>query len=208
MTQTDASVWAVTYISLSPCLDTQTDVSLYSDTDSDLMLLLLFTDATIIENWFIFRYIFFFISSNSVEKRNKINFQRLNFVDVATGSLGQGLSCAAGMAYTGKYFDKAPYRVYCMIGDGESAEGSIWEALSFAGHYKLDNMVAIFDVNRLGQSEPTALGHDVTTYQKRVESFGWVLYKYQLSFVWKKSHVFYKLDTYIGHVEISDKVII
>ena len=78
---------------------------------------------------------------------------RLNFVDVATGSLGQGLSIAAGMAYVGKYIDKAPYRVYCLIGDGESAEGSIWEALSFASKYKLDNLVAIFDVNRLGQSD-------------------------------------------------------
>ena len=93
-------------------------------------------------------------------------------MDVATGSLGQGLSCAAGMAYTGKYFDKADYRVYCMIGDGESAEGSIWEAMSFASHYKLDNLVAIIDVNRLGQSEATAFGHDMDVYQKRLEAFG------------------------------------
>ncbi|KAH7639969.1 hypothetical protein DERF_014051 [Dermatophagoides farinae] len=97
---------------------------------------------------------------------------RLNFVDVATGSLGQGLSIAAGMAYVGKYIDKAPYRVYCLIGDGESAEGSIWEALSFASKYKLDNLVAIFDVNRLGQSEPTAFGHDMQLYKARVETFG------------------------------------
>uniref|UniRef100_A0A4D5R8U8 transketolase n=1 Tax=Scolopendra viridis TaxID=118503 RepID=A0A4D5R8U8_SCOVI len=101
---------------------------------------------------------------------------RLSFVDVATGSLGQGLSCAAGMAYTGKYFDKASYRVYCLIGDGESAEGSIWEALSFASHYKLDNLVAIFDINRLGQSEPTAFKHDLETYKRRLESFGWNTY--------------------------------
>ncbi|XP_074644799.1 transketolase-like protein 2 [Tubulanus polymorphus] len=98
---------------------------------------------------------------------------RLNFVDVATGSLGQGLGCAAGMAYTGKYFDKASYRVFCIIGDGESAEGSIWEALAFSSHYKLDNLVAIFDVNRLGQSAQTSLAHDMETYQKRVEAFGW-----------------------------------
>lgn len=97
---------------------------------------------------------------------------RLTFVDVATGSLGQGLSCAAGMAYTGKHFDKAGYRVYCILGDGESAEGSVWEALSFAGHYKLDNLVAIFDVNRLGQSEPTMFQHQIEVYQKRLESFG------------------------------------
>lgn len=53
---------------------------------------------------------------------------RLNFIDVATGSLGQGLSCAAGLAYTGKYIDHASYRVYCLLGDGETAEGAIWEA--------------------------------------------------------------------------------
>ena len=75
---------------------------------------------------------------------------RLNFIDVATGSLGQGLSIAAGMAYVGKYIDKSSYRVYCLMGDGESAEGSVWEALSFASVYKLNNLVAIFDVNRLG----------------------------------------------------------
>jgi transketolase len=98
---------------------------------------------------------------------------RLNFVDVATGSLGQGLSCAAGMAYTGKYFDKADYRVYCLIGDGESAEGSIWEALAFASRYNLDNLVAIFDINRLGQSEATMLEHDLDVYKARVEAFGW-----------------------------------
>jgi len=98
---------------------------------------------------------------------------RLSFIDVATGSLGQGLSVAAGMAYTAKNFDKAPYRVYCMIGDGESAEGSIWEAMAFSSYYKLDNLVCIIDVNRLGQSEPTSLQHDVETYQKRLEAFGW-----------------------------------
>jgi transketolase len=100
----------------------------------------------------------------------------LNFIDVATGSLGQGLSCAAGMAYTGKYFDKADYRVFCLIGDGESAEGSIWEAMSFASHYKLDNLVAIFDVNRLGQSEATAFGHNTDVYKQRAEAFGFNTY--------------------------------
>ncbi|XP_014213002.1 transketolase isoform X2 [Copidosoma floridanum] len=97
---------------------------------------------------------------------------RLNFVDVATGSLGQGLSVAAGMAYVGKYFDKASYRTYCLIGDGESAEGSIWEALHFASFYGLDNLCAIFDINRLGQSEPTSLQHNMETYRKRLEAFG------------------------------------
>ncbi|KAF6775162.1 hypothetical protein AHF37_05832 [Paragonimus kellicotti] len=85
---------------------------------------------------------------------------RLSFVDVATGSLGQGLSNAAGMAYVGKYIDKASYRVYCIVGDGEAAEGSIWEALAFASYYKLDNLVMILDVNRLGQSQATSLQHE------------------------------------------------
>ncbi|GFG33508.1 hypothetical protein Cfor_04979 [Coptotermes formosanus] len=98
---------------------------------------------------------------------------RLNFVDVGTGSLGQGLSVACGMAYVGKYFDKASYRVYCLIGDGESAEGSIWEALHFASYYKLDNLCVIFDVNRLGQSEPTSLQHNMDVYRKRLDAFGW-----------------------------------
>nr|KAF6311335.1 transketolase [Myotis myotis] len=71
------------------------------------------------------------------------------FTDVATGSLGQGLGAACGMAYTGKYFDKASYRVYCLLGDGELSEGSVWEAMAFAGIYKLD------------------------VYQKRCEAFGW-----------------------------------
>lgn len=98
---------------------------------------------------------------------------RLNFIDVATGSLGQGLSCAAGMAYGGKYVDKASYRVYCLLGDGETAEGSVWEAASFSSYYKLDNLVAIVDINRLGQSQGTQLEHDLGTYAKRFEAFGW-----------------------------------
>jgi len=97
---------------------------------------------------------------------------RLNFVDVGTGSLGQGLSIGCGMAYMGKYIDKASYRVYVLVGDGESAEGSIWEAMNFAGHYKLDNLCIIFDVNRLGQSEATCLQHDLETYRKRADAFG------------------------------------
>ncbi|XP_061592025.1 transketolase-like protein 2 [Cololabis saira] len=101
---------------------------------------------------------------------------KLAFVDVATGSLGQGLGAACGMAYTGKYFDKSSYRVYCMLGDGECAEGSVWEAMAFASHYHLDNLVAILDVNRLGQSEPTPLQHDMDTYSKRCEAFGWNTY--------------------------------
>uniref|UniRef100_A0A8B9RL79 transketolase n=1 Tax=Astyanax mexicanus TaxID=7994 RepID=A0A8B9RL79_ASTMX len=96
-----------------------------------------------------------------------------HFVDVATGSLGQGLGAACGMAYTGKYFDKASYRVFCLLGDGEMAEGSVWEAMAFASYYQLDNLVAILDINRLGQSDPTPLQHHVEKYQKRCEAFGW-----------------------------------
>ncbi|XP_023570474.1 transketolase-like protein 2 isoform X2 [Octodon degus] len=99
--------------------------------------------------------------------------KRLSFVDVATGSLGQGLGAACGMAYTGKYFDKASYRVFCLMGDGESAEGSVWEALAFASHYSLDNLVAVFDVNRLGQSGTTPLEHRTDVYKDRCEAFGW-----------------------------------
>ena len=90
---------------------------------------------------------------------------RLNFVDVATGSLGQGLSIAAGMAYTGKYLDKASYRTFCLMGDGESMEGNVWEAINFAGFYKLDNLCAIIDVNRLGQSDPAPLQHQMDVYK-------------------------------------------
>ncbi|KAI5174163.1 transketolase [Manis pentadactyla] len=95
------------------------------------------------------------------------------FTDVATGSLGQGLGAACGMAYTGKYFDKASYRVYCLLGDGELSEGSVWEAMAFASINKLDNLVAILDINRLGQSDPTPLQHQMDIYQKRCEAFGW-----------------------------------
>ncbi len=64
------------------------------------------------------------------------------------------------------------YRVYCIMGDGESMEGSVWEAAAFASYYHLDNLVAIIDVNRLGQSEPTSLQHNVDVYKARMEAFG------------------------------------
>uniref|UniRef100_A0A8C6URU4 transketolase n=1 Tax=Neogobius melanostomus TaxID=47308 RepID=A0A8C6URU4_9GOBI len=95
------------------------------------------------------------------------------FVDVATGSLGQGLGAACGMAYTAKYFDQASYRVFCLLGDGEVSEGSVWEAMAFASFYQLHNLVAIFDINRLGQSDPAPLQHHVEKYQRRCEAFGW-----------------------------------
>jgi len=68
------------------------------------------------------------------------------------------------------------YRVYCLIGDGESAEGAIWEALHLASHYHLDNLVAVFDINRLGQSEATSLQHEMDVYQRRLTAFGLVTF--------------------------------
>jgi transketolase len=97
---------------------------------------------------------------------------RLPFVDVATGSLGQGLSVGVGMALAAR-FDKLDYQTYVLLGDGECAEGAVWEAAAMAGHLKLNNLVALVDVNRLGQSQATPLEHDLTTYRKRFEAFGW-----------------------------------
>src|ERR1700690_2020831 len=97
---------------------------------------------------------------------------RLPFVDVATGSLGQGLSVGAGMALAAR-LDRLNYNTYVLLGDGEIAEGSVWEAASFAGVYKLNNLIAIVDDNRLGQSQATAFGHDIGVYRKRFEAFGW-----------------------------------
>jgi transketolase len=97
---------------------------------------------------------------------------RLPFVDVATGSLGQGLSVGVGMALAAR-LDQLDYNTYVLLGDGEIAEGSVWEASSLAGVYKLNNLIAIVDANRLGQSQATAFGHDIGVYRKRFEAFGW-----------------------------------
>src|SRR5256884_8355808 len=97
---------------------------------------------------------------------------RLSFVDVATGSLGQGLAAGVGMALCARV-DNLDYRTYVLLGDGECAEGAVWEAASLAGVNQLNNLIAIVDVNRLGQSEPTAFGHDLGVYKRRFEAFGW-----------------------------------
>jgi transketolase len=97
---------------------------------------------------------------------------RCPWVRVATGSLGQGLSAAAGMAWVRK-LDGIPSRVFCLLGDGESAEGAVWEAAQFASHHRLDNLCAILDVNRLGQSGPTMYQHDTALYEARLKAFGW-----------------------------------
>jgi len=96
----------------------------------------------------------------------------LPWVDVATGSLGQGLPDGVGVALAGKYLDELPYRVWVLCGDSEMAEGSIWEALDKASHYKLSNLIAIVDVNRLGQRGPTELSWDLDTYSRRATAFG------------------------------------
>ena len=97
---------------------------------------------------------------------------RCPWVRVATGSLGQGLTAAGGMAWARK-LDRAPGRVYALLGDGESAEGSVWEAAQFASFYQLDNLCAVIDVNRLGQSGPTMYQHDALVYEARLRAFGW-----------------------------------
>jgi len=94
------------------------------------------------------------------------------FIKVATGSLGQGLSAGVGMALA-KRLKKSSGRGYVLLGDGEMAEGSVWEAANSASSYKLGNLIAIVDVNRLGQSGPTMHQHDVSAYRKKFEAFGW-----------------------------------
>src|SRR5271170_7919710 len=96
---------------------------------------------------------------------------RIHGVDAATGSLGQGLSVGSGLAI-GARMDKSNTRVYVLLGDGEMAEGQIWEATEFAGHYKLDNLTVFADVNALGQSEPTMYQHDMEVYRRKFESEG------------------------------------
>ncbi|HEY2964650.1 MAG TPA: transketolase [Actinomycetota bacterium] len=94
------------------------------------------------------------------------------WIDVATGSLGQGLPIALGMALAMK-MDAIPARVWCLMGDSEVAEGSVWEAMENASHHGADNLIAIIDVNRLGQRGPTMLQWDLETYAARARSFGW-----------------------------------
>ncbi len=95
------------------------------------------------------------------------------FVEAATGSLGQGLSIGLGMALNAKYLDKLPYRTYVLLGDSEMAEGSQWESMQIASYYKLDNLIGVLDVNRLGQRGETMYGWDLGAYEKRISSFGW-----------------------------------
>ena len=98
---------------------------------------------------------------------------KLPFVDLATGSLGQGLSAGVGMGLNARSLDGSDQRIYVLLGDGESAEGAVWEAASMASAQKLGNLCATIDVNRLGQSAPTQLEHDMDAYKARWEAFGW-----------------------------------
>jgi transketolase len=97
----------------------------------------------------------------------------LPWVDVATGSLGQGLAFGLGMAMSGKFIDKLSYKVFVLLGDSEMAEGSVWEAFHLASHDKVDNLIAILDMNRLGQHSQTELGWDSAAYAARARAFGW-----------------------------------
>ncbi len=94
------------------------------------------------------------------------------YTEIPTGSLGQGLSAGLGMAIAAK-LDRSPARVYVLLGDSEMAEGSVWEAIQVAATRHVDNLVAILDVNRLGQSGPTMLGRNLQAYARRVSAFGW-----------------------------------
>jgi transketolase len=97
----------------------------------------------------------------------------LPWVDVATGSLGQGLPIGVGMALAGKRLNRLPFRVWVICGDSEMAEGSMWEAAEHAAFYELDNLTAIIDVNRLGQRGETMHGWDLSSYSNRLRAFGW-----------------------------------
>ncbi|MGJ5815952.1 transketolase [Paludibaculum fermentans] len=98
---------------------------------------------------------------------------RLPFVPVATGSLGQGLPAAAGVALNAKHLEQTGQRVYVLMGDGESAEGSVWEAAAWSAHHQLDNLCVTVDVNCLGQSQPTMLRHNMEAHAARWSAFGW-----------------------------------
>ncbi len=95
------------------------------------------------------------------------------YTEAATGSLGQGLSIGLGMALNAKYIDKLSYRTYVLLGDSEMAEGSQWEAMEIGSYYKLENLIGIMDVNRLGQRGETMYGHDLSVYRSRAAAFGW-----------------------------------
>ena len=95
------------------------------------------------------------------------------YTESATGSLGQGLSIGVGMALNAKYLEHSSSKTYVLLGDSEMAEGSVWEAMQLATHYKLDNLIAVLDVNRLGQRGQTMSGHNLDDYAAKAAAFGW-----------------------------------
>jgi transketolase len=126
-----------------------------------------------------------FLAAGAITEEELLSFRRfgsrleghptpvLPWVDVATGSLGQGLPIAVGVAIAGKKLDRIPYRVWCLCGDSEMAEGSVWEAFEHAAFMGLDNLTAVIDVNRLGQRGETMHGWDLDSYADRARAFGW-----------------------------------
>lgn len=120
------------------------------------------------------------------------------YTEVATGSLGQGLSVGVGMALNAK-LDKLDYRTFVLLGDSEMAEGSVWEAMALADHYKLNNLVAILDCNRLGQRGETMFGHHTEVYEAKAKAFGWET-------VVIDGHDFHQIIEAFSHINInSDK---
>ncbi len=126
-----------------------------------------------------------FKAAGAVSDRELLTFRRFGsrlqghptpaipWVDVATGSLGQGLPYGVGMALAGKRLDKTPMRTWVLVGDSEMAEGSQWEGFEHAAYYELDNIVAVLDINRLGQRGETMHGWDLDSYANRARAFGW-----------------------------------
>jgi transketolase len=126
-----------------------------------------------------------FRAAGAVDDKELLTFRRLGsrleghptpllpWVDVATGSLGQGFPIAVGVAWAGQRVLRAPFHVWAVLGDSETAEGSVWEAFDRGGHERLGNLTAIIDVNRLGQRGPTQLQWDTDAYAERIEAFGW-----------------------------------
>ncbi len=120
------------------------------------------------------------------------------WIEAATGSLGQGLSVGVGDALSGKFLDKLPFKVWVILGDSEMAEGSVWEGFEIASHYALNNLVAIIDVNRLGQRGETMLGWDTDVYKARAEAFGW-------NAIVVDGHNLAEIDSALAQVEGSSK---
>jgi len=122
----------------------------------------------------------------------------LPWVDVATGSLGQGFPIAVGLAWGARRVLRAPFHVWAILGDSETAEGSVWEAFDRAGHERLGNVTAIVDVNRLGQRGPTQLQWDTDAYAQRIEAFGWDALVID-------GHDLEEIDDALGHAREADR---